>query len=343
MTTPGLASARYRFDGWDEAQEFYHSRGLTDGLPIVPPTETKVQAMLDAVELAPSDVIASEGVRQKEFTAEKVAINAVMAGCLPEYMPIIVAAVEAISERTFNLHANTTTTGGTSLLAVVSGRIVQELKINSGTGLLGHGFRANASIGRALALVKINVYGSVPHEIDKSTFTHGGKYTYCFAENDEISPWEPLRVDRGFPTDSSTVTMFAAGAPVQVSTAELQQPEEFLLPVADSMIGLGPRHREMLVVLSPEIMGYVKMAGWTKRQISEFLFERAKRTGIEWNEWLRFTTSLTGNDLDASHPAVRSADGITVLCAGGAAGPMTAVINTFSGSESQTRRIKVRE
>ena len=131
-----------------------------------------------------------------KFVAEKVAINAVMAGCKPEHLPVVIAAVKGISEDAFNLHANSTSTNGVGILAIVSGKIASDIGINSGTGAMGHGARANAAIGRALGLIKINLFGSVPGEMDKSTFGHPGKYTFCFAEDEAHSPWEPLHVER---------------------------------------------------------------------------------------------------------------------------------------------------
>ena len=312
---------------------------MTDGLPIVPPTEEKVRRTLDYVGLQGPDVVAREEIRSKVFTAEKVAINAVMAGCEPEYMPVVVAAVKAMAERSFNLHASSTSTDGAGILALVSGPVAAELGINSGTVLMGHGRRANASIGRALALIKINVLGSTPDEMDKSTFGHPDDYTFCFAEADEATPWEPLRVEKGSTVESSTVTAFAAGSPLQASTHEYREPEEFLTIVADAILGMGPRHSDALVVLSPELLGYIREAGWSKQQVKEFVFQKAQRTGREWNAWNRFREPFVGQDLDTRLPAVESVDEITVVGAGGAAGAFASIIRSWSGSRSVTREI----
>lgn len=316
------------------------SDGIGDGLPVVPPTEAKVQSMLDFVGMEPSHVIAEELVRGVEFTAEKVAINAVMAGCKPEYMPVIVAAVQAVSEEPFNFHANSTSTNGVGVLVIVSGDIAKQVGINSSTVAMGHGFRANATIGRAMGLIKINLYGSVPHGMDKSTFGHPGKYSFCFAENDEVIPWEPLRVEKGYTESDSTVTVFAANSPVQVNTQNESAPEDFLSIAADASVALGERHSEFALVLSPELMNYIRRQGWSKQRIKEFVFERGKRTGRELNEMHRRISLYTGDDLDRRIPVVESADEITVVGAGGDAGPFAMLIGAWGDVISITKRIQ---
>lgn len=335
-----LTSARVRHTGYDDAQEYYMSEGVGDGLPVVPPTEAKVQAMLDFVGLAPSDIIAEEGIRGVQFTAEKVAVNAVMAGCKPEYMPVVIAAVQAVSQSPYNFHANSTSTNGVGVLVIVSGPIARQIGINSSTVAMGHGFRANATIGRAMGLIKINVYGSVPHGMDKSTFGHPGKYSFCFAENDDVIPWEPLRVEKGFKESDSTVTVFAANSPVQVNTQNESAPEDFLSIVADASIVLGERHSEFALALSPELMSYIRAERWTKQRIKEFVLERGTRTGRELNEKHRRITLYTGDDLDKRIPVVESVNEITVVGAGGDAGPFAMLIGAWGDVISITKQIQ---
>ena len=332
-------SKTFEFADLDEAQEFYYSEGLTDGLPIVLPTESNVRAMLDYVGLDGSEVVAEEMIRGKKFMAEKVAVNAVMAGCKPEHLPVVIAAVKGISEDAFNLHANSTSTNGVGILAIVSGKVASDVGMNSGTVAMGHGTRANAVIGRALGLIKINLFGSVPGEMDKSTFGHPGKYTYCFAEADDVIPWEPLRVERGFGEMSSTVTVMATVAPLQVSTYNYKRPEEFLTIASDAMLGLGRGHEEIVIVLSPEVLEYVRQSRWTKRQIKEFVFQKARRTGLEWNAGYRREHLFSGADLDAEFPVVKSPDHITVIGAGGAAGGFVSIIGSWGGVSSITKEI----
>ena len=326
----------------EEAQEYYHSQGMTDGLPVVPPTEANVRVMLDYVGLQPSDIVAKEDVRGKVFTAEKIAVNAVMAGCKPQYMPVVVAAVRAISETPFNLHANSTSTNGVGMLVLVSGPIAKELGINSRTVLMGHGFRANATIGRALGLIKINVYGSVPGDMDNSTFGHPGKYSFCFAEDDDIIPWESLRVEKGFSPESSTVTVLAAVAPLQVSTYNHSQPEEILTIVSDAMLALGQGHEEAVVTISPEALEYLRRSGLSKQKTRELIFEKAQRTGREWNKWHRQEHPFIGDDLDRRFPVLKNVDQIIVVGGGGSAGAFVSIIGSWGGSTSITKEIQTR-
>lgn len=337
MTTS--ISKTFKFADYHEAQEYYQANGLTDGLPIVPPTGSKVQAMLDGAGLQPSDVVAVEGVRGKTFVAETVAINAVMAGCKPEYMPVIVAAVQAISEPQFNFHANSTSTNGVGVLVLVSGPIANKIGINSGTVLMGYGFRANATIGRAMGLLKMNAYGSVPHDMDKSTLGHPGQYSFCFAEDDDVIPWEPLRVEKGFTTDASTVTVFAANSPLQVSTHNYSQPPEFLAIVSHAIQSMGLGSSEVVVVVSPEILEYVRSSGWNKAQIKDFVFKNIHRTGSEWNAYYRTEHPFSGDDLTTGFPVVASPDHITLVGGGGAAGAFVSIIGAWGGVSSVTKEI----
>ena len=340
MTTS--LSNTFKFANYDEAQEYYQVNGLTDGLPIVPPTEAKVSAMLGGAGLNPSDVVAVEGMRGKTFLAETVAVNAVMAGCKPEYMPVVVAAVQAVSEPQFNLHANSTSTNGVGLLVLVSGPIAKDIGINSGTVLMGHGYRANATIGRAMSLLKVNAYGSVPHDMDKSTFGHAGQYTFCFAEDDDVIPWEPLRVEKGFSVDAATVTVFAANSPLQVSTHNYSQPTEFLGIVSDAIQGMGMGPSEIVVVISPEILEYVRSSGWNKARIKDFIFKNIHRTGSEWNARFRTDHPFSGDDLTKGFPVVASPDHITLVGGGGAAGAFVSIIGAWGGVSSVTKEISIR-
>ena len=255
-------------------------------------------------------------------------------------MSVVVACVEAMSETPFNFHANSTSTNGVGLLALISGPTARKLGINSSTVAMGHGFRANATIGRALGLIKINVFGSVPDQMDKSTFGHPGKYSFCFAENDDVIPWEPLRVEKGFSEDASTMTLFAALASLQVSTHNYSKPEEFLSIVADAMLGLGRGHSEGTIVLSPEILEYVRASGWTKKQIKEFIHDKTHRIGSEWNAWYRGDEPFSGDDLNRRLPVVSTPEHITVVGAGGDAGAFASIIGSWGGIESITKEIK---
>jgi len=342
MNTSKISARRHQFVGWEEAEEYYIEQGLTDGLPIVPPTEARVQAMLDYAGLGPDQVIGVESIRKKSFSAEKVAINAVMAGCKPEYFPVVVAAVAACCERAYNFHASSTSTNGITTLVLVSGPYANEIGMNSGTVMMGNGNRANATIGRAVNLVKTNLYGSVPQEMDQSTLGHPGKYSFCFAENLEVSPWPSLAAEKGCGRDASTVTVFAANAPLQVSIYGDKKPENFLTAAAHAMIGLGPSISEVLVVISPEVMAYVAEAGWTRRQIQTFLYEKTLRPAREWIAWHRVDHPAAIEDPERLAGCVAEPDRITVIPGGGAAGAFISLIASWGSSRSVTKEIETR-
>ena len=185
------------FDGAPTLSSTTSVRGGRTGCRLCPPTPERVGEFLDYVGRSPSEILGTEPTKGRVITVEKVAINAVMAGCLPEYFPVVLAAVEALVEPQFNLHAITVSTMGAAVLAVVNGPIANDLAMNSAVSVFGPGHRANATIGRAIRLVIINVTGAVPGVLDKATLGHPGKYTWCIAEAEEVSPWEPLHVERG--------------------------------------------------------------------------------------------------------------------------------------------------
>ena len=342
MESQHLTSLRHEFTGWEEAQEYYAKANLTDGMPIVPPDEGRVRAMLDFVRLSPDQVIGVEEIRQKNITAEKVAINAVMAGCRPEYFPVVVSAVAACCERSFNLHASSTSTNGVTVLVLVSGDYAKEIGMNASTGVMGPSNHANATIGRAVNLVKTNFYGSLPQEMDNSTFGHPGKYTFCFAENLGAGNWPSLTVDKGFDDESSTVTVIAAYSPLQVSVYGGKDPDSFLSGVAHAMIGLGPSISEALVVLSPEVMQYVDEAGWSRQQVKEFLLEKAHLPAREWIAWRRVEHPENFANQEQLISCVADPSRITVIAAGGAAGVYIDVIGSWGNSRPVTRKIQVR-
>ncbi|MGH7963986.1 MAG: hypothetical protein ACRERD_19555, partial [Candidatus Binatia bacterium] len=219
-------STIYEFDDPWEVNEAYQQRGWTDGLPIVPPTEALVAQCLEAAGLAPADVIGSESVRQRPLTAEKVAINTIMAGCLPAYMPVVVAILRAMCAEDFNLHGTTASTGGSAPLIVVNGPARTALGMNATHSVLGNGNRANATISRAVRLVLVNVLGYAPGKLDRSTLGHAGKFTFCLAEDEDDSPWLPLAQERGIPTGVSAVTVMAGEAPRQIMNEWTHNPEE---------------------------------------------------------------------------------------------------------------------
>src|SRR5438132_7971899 len=204
-----MRSRRISLGSMEDEIEATFVRGWSDGLPVVPPTPERVLRMLAGTSRDPGEVVAVVPPDLVDCTVEKAAINAVMAGCLPEYLPIALAALEAACTDEFNIHGVLATTYASGPVVIVNGPIAARVGMNSGVNVLGQGNRANATIGRALQLIVRNVGGGRPGGVDRATLGNPGKYTFCFAEDETGSPWEPLHVERGRTPDASAVTLFA--------------------------------------------------------------------------------------------------------------------------------------
>ena len=278
-----LASGKFRVESSEEAvNSFFIERGWSDGLPIIPPTEERVTGMLAAVGYKNAqDVIAILPPRMGAATLEKIAINAVMAGCLPDYLPVIVSALKAMSDEKFSLRGVQSTTHPCSPLVVVNGPIAQRIGLNGKGNAFGPGVRANATIGRALRLILINVGGAVPGEIDKSTQGQPSQYTYCVAENEEENPWEPYHVEKGFKAEDSTVTVFAAENPHNINEHTSVTGKGLLMTIAATMATPGNNNAhfftgEPILMLCPEHAATIAKDGFSKEQVKEFLFLNAR-------------------------------------------------------------------
>ena len=264
-------------DPW-AAIEACYERGWTDGLPVVPPTDALVDAMLAAGPWPADEVLLHEPVRDRAVTAEKAAINAVMAGCRPEYFPVVGAALAAIGDPAFMLHGPATSTGGAALMVIVNGPIAARLGLNGGANLFGPGFRANAAIGRTLRLVLLNCLDCRPGVLDKSTQGWPGKYSLCFAEDEAASPWEPLSVSRGVPAGRSAVTVYAAESGHNVLSHGTGDPERLLTCFADAMAGLGSMSPgRSVIVFAPEHATHLQRAGWSRAHVQQWLYDHAWR------------------------------------------------------------------
>ena len=264
-------------DPWGAIETCY-AKGWTDGLPVVPPTESLVGAMLAAGPWKADEVLLHEPVRDRSVTADKAAINAVMAGCLPEYFPVVGAALQAIGDSSFMLHGPATSTGGAALMVIVNGPIRERLGLNAKTNLFGPGYRANATIGRSLRLVLLNCLDCRPGVLDKSTQGWPGKYSLCFAEDEASSPWEPLHVSRGFSAGQSTVTAFAAESGHNVLSHGTADPEQLLTCFADAMAGLGSLSPgSTVIVFAPEHARHLHRAGWARSRTQQWLYDHAWR------------------------------------------------------------------
>src|SRR2546421_8049913 len=317
---PGtLTSKRYTVDAAAGAIDLCLETGCPAGLPVAPPTEAAVRAMLDAARLAPDAQIAYIRDRATAVTAEKVAINAVMAGCKPEYMPVVVAAVEGIGDPRWGYHGPGTSTGGAAVLVIINGPITRELDINAGDNLFGPGWRANLTIGRALRLVMRNVCGSLPGLLDRGTLGHPGKLSYVIAENEAESPWTPLHVERGFRPDQSTVTVMAAEGPHQFYNQLSPDAEGVLTTLAESMkhSGGAGRQPQYVVTLAGEHMRTIAGSGWGKKEIRQFLFENTKNTIAHLKRTNRIPGAIQPGDDTKLRPIAAEPDDILILTAGG--------------------------
>jgi len=336
MTSP-LRSAGYDVGDAYEANELFQQRGWTDGLPIVPPTEALVRTFLDGAGLTPGDVIGVEPVRRRRITAEKVAIAAVMAGCLPEYMPVVTALVRAVCEPEYGLHGCTASTGGSAPFVVVNGPIRAALGMNATHNVLGNGNRANAAIGRSLRLIIVNVLGGVPGRLDRSTLGHPGKFTFCVAEDEEDSPWPPLATDRGVPVAASAVTVLAAEPPHQVMNEWTRDPREILdtyaAAIRANMLTYSIWAGNYAVVIAKQQRDVIAAAGWGKRQIRQYVFDAARVRRSEWRSVGKGAIAAR-RDLDKVYTALRSPDDLLIVAAGGPAGGFGAVVPPWYGEKS---------
>jgi hypothetical protein len=258
--------------------DFYRKK-YTDGLPIVPPTMGRVKKFFQYSTYEPQKVLGILPPRQGKATIEKIAINGVMAGCLPFFMPVLEKAVLALSRPQFNLAGVNATTHPVAICTLVNGSISQELEMNTESGCLGPGNLANATIGRAMRLCLINIAGAIPGIGDHATIGSPAKYSYCFAENEKDKPWEPLHVERGFPKESSAVTVLGMEAPHNVNDHRSKTAEGVLDTIVHTLSTAGCNNShvpgELLVIMSPEHTETVAGDGWAKEDVKNYIHEKA--------------------------------------------------------------------
>jgi hypothetical protein len=351
VATTETATERLSFADDDATVEAFHARRWTDGLPFTLPTAERVQAMIAGSGRRASEVVAVLPPRWAEATVEKIAVNAVMAGCLPQYMPLLIAAIEAAADPEFGLYSVQATTHPCAVLMLVSGPVVQALGLNFAHGSFGPGFRANATLGRAMRLVLINVGGAVPGQGDQATHGSPAKFSYCVAENEAATPWEPFRVTRGFGPDDSTVTVFSGEGPHNVNDHVCTSATTTLTVVADTMATVGHNNAgsvirgDLLVAFGPEHAHTIASGGLSKRDVQQFLFERARNPvgtlklramykAENWPDW------VNQEDDEALCPIVGQPEDIHIVVTGGP-GKHSAFIPTFGTSKSVTRRIEL--
>ena len=271
-------------DSWEAVNEWFLEHDLTDGLPIVPPTEARVAAMTGYVERAlgwkPSDVIGTLPPKQGQATVEKIAANAVMAGCKPEYMPVLIACVQAVAEPKFNLDAVLTSTHNTSPLPIVNGPAARAIDLNCGYNYTGNRWRATSTIGRALQLVTMNV-GGTPGSINIHTQGHIARYQHCIAENEKENPWEPLHVERGHAAETSVVTVIPACTAAMIDdNGGSQTAKDLLKTLGHSIAYVGNRNingrGQPMLILAPQHARLIALGGYSKADVKRYLWEHAR-------------------------------------------------------------------
>ncbi len=353
-----------------EAIEGYFNNGWTDGLPVVPATKGAVDAMLAAAGRNPTEELGEVAPRMGIATVESVAVNAVLAGCKPEYFPVVLAAVEAILEPTFNLNGVQATTNPCAPLVIVSGAIVKELGFNWGYNCFGQGNRANATVGRALRLVMSNIGGGHPGTGDKSTLGQPAKYTFCVAESPD-SPWEPLHVERGLSAQESGVTVFACtyhvgsfggGGDEENKEAALK----ILQSTAEAVIGIAGEFAvsfggQLGLVFNPYNAEVLAKNGWTKQGIKQYLYEKARvpmsvvhkrlaeapggtlgSRGVDEERWPQW---LNGADDAMLFPLIRKPENYIIICCGDVYRAWSALLAGwgYMGGYAHSRPIRKRQ
>ena len=336
-STPGFASAVLEVADALEANELFQRNGWTDGLPVVPPTEDAVAHFLAAAGLVASDVIGVEPVRRRSISAEKVAIAAVMAGCLPEYFPVSVAIIKAMCQPEYALHGSTASTGGSAPFIVVNGPIRLRIGMNTTHNALANASRANATIGRSVRLVMLNVLGGIPGQLDRSTLGHPGKFTFCVAEDEEDSIWEPLSVERGIPAGTSAVTVLQVESPHQIMNEWTHDPKEILdtyaATVRSNMLTYSIWEGNYAFVIPKQHREIFGAARWKKEDIREYIFEVARVKRGDWRSVGK--AAVAGRkDEEKVYRALRSPDDLLVIAAGGPAGGFGAIMPPWYGKKS---------
>jgi hypothetical protein len=336
--------------------ESWFDTDVTDGLPVVPPTRERVERMLAGTRRDRSELLGEMPPNYGRLTVEKAAVNAVMAGCRPDFLPVVIAAAECACDPAFNLHGVATSTHFSAPLVVVHGPIRGRIGVNSSFGVFGPGYRANATIGRALRLLMINIGGAKPGGTSMSTFGHPGRYTYCIGEHEEASPWPPYHSTRGLPPGSSAVTLFAGEAPHGISDHASRTAPELAGSLGWSMAGLWnskhfPLYSHTLLIVGPEHARTFADDGWSRDDLARYLHDRIRvpyRTLLPDEEHgegtnLRFTKTPPAPDtLVSKFP---SAEEIHIIVAGGTAGRFSMAIpgwlGTRNGSRPLTRMVQL--
>lgn len=333
---PHLQARQIELGDAEDEMETAFDRGWSDGLPVVPPTPERVLRMLQGTKRDPQEIIGLIPPNQAPCTVEKVAINAVLAGCKPEYLPVVLAAVEAALIDEFCMHGVLATTYFSGPVVIVNGPLAQAIGMNAGVNALGQGNRANATIGRALQLVIRNVGGGKPGGVDRAVLGNPGKYTFCFAEREADSPWESLAVERGFAPNASTVTLFAGDGVQPIYDQHSRTPESLARSFAASLRAIGhPKlalAADAILIICPEHGLVFREAGWSKQRLRQELDQLLAIPGQELMPGVGgIQQGMPTSMRDQIIPKIRPG-GLHIVHVGGNAGRFSAIISGWVSS-----------
>ena len=336
-------------DDFDEINRLYRERRWSDGLPIVPPTAERVERMLAATKRQRHEMIARVAPGYGAASVERIAINCVMAGCDPQYLPVLIAATEAVSDPTFNLQGIQATTNPVAVWLVLNGPAARALNVNESFNCIGQGRWANATMGRAMRLILQNIGGALPGEMDRATQGYPGKFSFCCAENEEASPWEPLHVERGYAREASTVTVVGAEGTLNMNTHSKQAPE--LVRVFAETLQHPPSNEyvhggEPWIIIAPEHAEIFKRGGMSKADVKRHLWEQSKmRASHLSTKDLERAQDSRSADLgkltpDTLLPISPRAEDVMLVVAGGP-GTHSVYVPCFGNSRAVTKEIVI--
>lgn len=320
----------------EDIMEACFERGWSDGLPLVPPTPLRVTRMLSSTDRSANEIVGSVPPDNRPCTIEKIAINAVMAGCKPDYLQVVIAALRAALKDEFCMHGLLCTTYFSTPVMIVNGPITKQIGMNSGVNALGQGNRANATIGRALQLIVRNVGGGIPGGIDRATLGNPGKYTFCFCEDESDAEWPSLSMDRGYTREDSVVNLFAGSGVQPFVDQQSRQPESLVKNLANSLRSVANTRSfgmaDAIIVISPEHRRVLREGGWTKPNLKQALYDELKTPGAD---------IIRGKDGIAEGMPEKFKDimlnkfrddGLHIVGAGGKAGMFSAIISGWLAS-----------
>ena len=313
-----------------DAIEACFERGWSDGLPVVPPTQSRVMAMLEGTTRSADENLGLMPSNLDVCTVEKVAINAVMAGCRPEYLPVVLAAIEAVLDEDYCLHGTLATTRFVGPVVIVNGPIAQHIGMNGKGNALGQGNRANATIGRAVQLAIRNIGGGKPQGVDRATLGNPGKLSYCFCEDEEGSSWEPLTIDRGLPAGTNAVTVFAGYGLQGVIDDKARSPEELVQTLATSLHAVDNIHKipgpDCLLVICPEHERTLIEGGWDKARLHGELMDRMQLPAEAVMRGAHGMAEGVKPELAGQMVSKLLPSGLLIVRAGGGAGKFSGII-----------------